>query len=325
MGQPRNFSEWLAGLPIPWLVSREVGAADATAQGTFYDSEVATLKEAVKARMPELGPSDALTYLGNDRQLIQGYAETDDEFRQRCKLAWDQWALAGTWAELLYQLYWTCGLDSSQTWIVQQNGYAYNLSANPAVDDDPTTLLQVTALGDNPTITYPDPVPWWTFDTRDDLCSRFAIIVDGPLPGTIGVTARADFDGSTNTVTATWSGPWDGTDYLTALSVTTTDGSAPVVVISAKTRTTVTVTASAPFEGYVDLLGWLSGANPFAGPSLTTRNTIKKIANRWKPAKAKYMGMYAVINGAVWGWPIGTKWGDPGLKWGAGLSTYFAP
>lgn len=327
MSQPANLREWLLGLPIPWLTSREVGAADAAAQGDIYDGQVATLKEAVKARMPERGPSDALPYMGQDRKLIQGYDESDDDFRTRCKTAWQQWQLAGTWAELLFQLYWSCGLDAGSTWIVQQNGYAYNLSANPGVDEDPTTLLQVTPLGANPTVTYPDPVPWWTFDMRTDLCARFAIIIGSPLPGTIGVTTRVTFDGTSDTATGTWSGPWDGVDYLTATSVTATDGSAPLVVVdgSAKTATTVTIVASAPFEGYVDVLGWLPGSNPFAGPSLRTQNTIKKVVKTWKPAKARYMGAWVCINGVLWGWPLGTLWGASGLRWGDSLGAHLAP
>lgn len=332
MSQPTNLREWLLGLPIPWLTSREVGAADAAAQGDIYDGQVATLKEAVKARMPELGPSDALPYMGQDRKLIQGYGESDDEFRSRCKAAWNQWEVAGTWAELLFQLYWSCGLDTTSTWIVQQNGYAYNLSANPDPDiesADLMSLLQVTPLGDNYNITYPDPVPWWTFDLRTDLCARFAIIISGTMPGTICVTARATFDGTSERATATWSGPWDGNNYnvMPGAPVTVGTGSIPVISVdaSSKTSTTVDVLASAPFTGYVDLLGWLPGGNPFAGPSLRTQNTIKRVVKTWKPAKARYMGAWVCVDGVLWGWPIGATWGQSGLKWGDSIGAHLEP
>jgi hypothetical protein len=322
----QSIAEWLAALPIPWLVARDVGADGAAAEGAVYDEQVALVKEAVKARFPDDGPADALPYMGADRKLIQGYAESDDEFRTRCRTVWQQWEAAGTWAELLFQLYWSCGLDTGSTWIVQQNGYAFNLIANPDADEDPLALLNVTALGDNFSITYPAPVPWWTYDSRDDLCSRFALVIDGPLPGTICVTARAVFDGTSDTATATWSGPWDDTDYSAMSGApVTTDGTIPLVVVSEKTRTTATVQASAPFTGYVDLLGWLPGSNPFAGPSAQTTNTIRKVVKTWKPAKARYMGAFVLVDGVMWGWPIGTTWGQSGLKWGDSLTVKLDP
>lgn len=321
---PESISAWLKSLPVPWLVSYDNGAADASAQGAVYDDQVEQVREAVKARMPQLAPSDALPVIGGDRQLIQGYAESDANFRTRCQIVWEQWALAGTWAEMLYQLYWSCGLDCGSTWIVQQNGYAYSLSANPAVDTDPTTLLVVTELGTNVTVDYPNAIPWWTFDGNSSLCARFAIIISGALPNTIQITARATFDGTTDTVTTPWSGPFDDASYLTLSSLTSTDGAIPLFSVTAKTPTTVTVSASAAFTGYVDLLGFELGSNPFAAPALSTQNLIKNIAKTWKPAKAKYMGAWIVISGAVYGWPISETWGS-GLNWGSGSSAFFGP
>jgi hypothetical protein len=326
--QPTNLTQWLQNLPIPWAASNKVGHADATAQGTVYDQQVSLAKQAVLARYPDYAPADALPYLGKDRQLIQGYNESDDDFRIRCRTVWDQWELAGTWAELLFQLFWSAGLSTASTAIVQQNGYAYTLSADPGPDDDPLNTLVVTPLGNNPTITYPTGIPWWTFDQRTDLCSRFGIIVSGTMPGTLQITGRATFNG-TSRATATWSGPFDGPfpSYSVLVSTpVTTDGS--VVTVSADsasgTSSTMDVVSSAPFTGYVDLLGW-RGSNPFTGPSLQTLNIIKKVVSTWRPAKATYQGLWVVIDGAVWGWPVSTKWGQSGLRWGQGTSAFFGP
>lgn len=327
-GQPRNFVEYLTQLPIPWLTSREVGKKDATAQGQIYDQQVDLAKAAVRARFPDYAPADALPYQGQDRKLIQGHNETDEIFRTRLKAAWDQWALAGIWAEVLFQLFWSAGLSTGSTWIVQQNGYAYNLSADPGPTDDPIALLQVTPVGDNQTITYPDPVPWWTFNLREDLCTQFAVIISGPMPPTMQPRARAVFDGTTNKVTARWSGPFDDANYKMLVSrPTTTDGTVPTASadLSSRTKTTVDVQASAPFIGYVDLLGF-SGDDPFLSPSLTTLNVIRRVVKTWKPAKALFKGIWVVVEGAVWGWPLGVKWGDPGLKWGeAGRGQHYEP
>lgn len=323
--RPANFIQWLQSLPIPWLVSNTVGADDAAAQGTVYDGQVALVKEAVQARFPDDAPSDALPYIGADRQIIRGFSESEDDYRARLKNAWAQWELAGCWSEVLFQLFWSAGLSTSSMWIVQQNGYAYNLTADPAATTDPTTLLNVTALGDNPALLYPTPVPWWTFDDRVDLCARFALIISGVLPGTFLITARAVFNG-TDRATATWSGPFDGVDYQVVQGAPqTTDGTAPVITWNNPQRGTIDVQATASFTGYVDFIGYASGASPFNSPSDSTLNTIRKVVKTWKPAKAKFMGIWVVVDGAVWGWPLGTKWGASGLKWGSGTSAHYDP
>lgn len=324
MAAPTTISQWFRNLPIAWLTGNTVGQADADAQGQVFDEQVDLIKQAVEARFPDTTPTDGLPHVGADRGLIQGFNESNDTFRARCKAAWDQWALAGTWAELLYQLHFTCGLAAGSAVIVQQNGLAYSLTGTPEPTDDPTTLLQIDDLGDSYRITYPDPVPWWTFDDEHEKCARFALIVQSPIPGSICITARATFDGTTDTVTADWSWPFDSAAYLTMQSVTTTDGSSPVVVVSAQDAATVTVTASAPFEGYVDLIGWTTGSNPFASPSLSTQNLISLICNRWKPAKATFMGTYVLATGWMLGWPL-VSLGDAGLTLGDSLVTFLEP
>lgn len=326
MSAPANIAEWLHSLPISWLTQRANGYADSTAQGQLYDGQVTLAKEAVKARMPLLAPSDALGHVGGDRQLIQGYAEPDDDFRIRCKTAFDQWALAGTWGELLYQLFFTCNIPAGSAYVVQQNGLAYYLTADPVAGEDPTPLVGIVELGLAYNITPPTGVPWWYFDSRDDLCSRFAIVFTDPLPGALQVTARAEFDGTSDTATATWSAPWDDASYIAMPAApVTVDGSIPVVAVSEKSKTTATVQASLAFEGYVDLIGWIAGSNPFASPSLSMRNLINKLVKTWKPAKAKYMGAVMHVSGVLWGWPIGTTWGQVGLVWGDSLVGHLTP
>lgn len=326
MAAPGSITAWMKGLPIVWLTGNENGQADATAQGTVYDGQVDLVKQAVEARFPDRTPVDGLPHVGNDSGLIQGYAETNDDFRARCKDRWSQWELAGTWAELLFQLYFSCGLEAGSTFVVQQNGHVFSLTSNPGPTDDPTTLLQIDNLYDNYNVTYPDPVPWWRFDDREDLCSRFGLVIASPVPGTICVTARATFTAA-SMATATWSGPFDGPSYSTMYSLTTTDGTVPIVTIdeSSQTATTVTVNASAPFTGYVDLIGWADGGNPFAGPSQSTRNLINLMCDRWKPAKAKFMGTWVLVDGWMLGWPLGTTIGDPDLVLGDGLVAYLGP
>ena len=318
----QSITQWLQSLPIVWAFSNTNGQGAAAAEGGLYDDQVDRLDQAVKQRMPNDCAADALPYVGDNSGLIQGAQESDITFRARCVDKNAQWALAGTWAELLFQLYFTCGLPAGSAFIVQQNGQAYSLTGNPGPTDNPTTLLHIDECGTNPTVDYPTPTPWWKFDTRDDLCSRFALVIASPIPQSICPTMRITFT-ATDSGTGTWPYPFDGPSYDTLWSLTTTDSTAPVVASTAKDANTVTVTASAAFTGYVDVMGWPIGGTPFAGASQSMQNLIALLCNRWKPAKAQFMGTIIDITGDLWGWPIGVKWGDAGLKWGSGLGARF--
>ena len=112
---PTTITEWLQNLAIPWLVAGANGKADVTSYGTVMDGQVALTKLAVKARMPDLAPSDALVHIGNERGLIQGgsiagTSESNTAFATRLKQAWDlAWPYAGTPLAILLQLYYAFG------------------------------------------------------------------------------------------------------------------------------------------------------------------------------------------------------------------------
>jgi hypothetical protein len=146
---PASFTEFLANLPIPWLVGGTNGSNDAAAQGAVLDQQVSLIKQATKAHMPGQAPTDALPVIGGDRQLEQGPTETNANFITRLKTAWDDWARAGTALELLVQLYWA-GFGSAA--IIQQNGLVFTLSAAPTAGQDPTSLLQTQFAMMNPNV-----------------------------------------------------------------------------------------------------------------------------------------------------------------------------
>lgn len=212
MSAPTTISAWLQGLPISWLVAGPVGSKDAASQGQLYDDNVEQLREAVLARFPGEAPSDALSHIGGDRKLIQGYAESNANFRVRLRTAWDDWSRAGTPVELLTQLYWE-GYTTAV--LVQQNGLIYSLSGAPTAGSDPTSLLVITYAAplNSPLTPSPDPpytktipatsqvpdgsgglatiaTPWWIFDYKTDFCSRFALILP-TQPSTIDPSGNA--------------------------------------------------------------------------------------------------------------------------------------
>lgn len=191
---PSSFTEWWQNLPIPWLVAGTNGSLEAASLGNVMDQQVSILKQAAKVIFPDYAPTDALPHIGGDRSLVQGPAETNNSFATRIKSAWTDWGYAGTFAEMLVEIFWT-GIPPTYVdfIIVQQNGLLFKLASAPTAGADPTTLLTVGNLGTLGSIMTPAPLyssdnpngytkfipagnQWWTFDSKTDFCSRFAVL-----------------------------------------------------------------------------------------------------------------------------------------------------
>ncbi len=156
--------------------------------------------------------------------------------------------------------------------------------------------------------------PWWDIDQRDYFTSRFVIVLPSGWPP---CTASAVFDGTVTEVTANWTRPFGPTDAIsTSFSVVTAGG--PVIVsVTATSPTTVTVTASSAFVGSVNLLGWITGNDPFLDPRQGELALMRKLIKLYKPGKATCVDIIATVNGKLWGFPFNLFWGWVGLKWGA--------
>jgi hypothetical protein len=322
-----NFVTWAKNLPIPWLVAGPVGQAECSSWPAVVDSQIVLLDAARKVAYPDYAPSDALPNLGGDRKLVQGPAESDANFRIRLKGAWDDWSRAGTWLELLVQLYWG-GYTGAV--IVQQNGLAYSLSGAPTAGADPTALLTVTtcatlsaALTSNvnpPTATttgrsIPSGNGWWQFaDTRSanpnvsdtDYCNRFAVLFPGPLPSQFITVGTATFTAS-DTATVVWNNAFPTTGYHVQVGATViTDSSGPVTITADSTLFTLTgctVASSGAFTGTVSLLAWQDGANPYADLHPMDLSRLQFTIATWR-SNAMCMGIYAVAQGSFVGWPV---------------------
>lgn len=287
----------------PWLQDDE-GNAWERQFGRSKDELETQLREGVTARFPrfavELGADDALDATGSERNLPRGPFETSAEYAERLILAWDAWALAGSHGALLRALK---VLGFAPAMIVQDNGlYSF-------LDGD--DVAQFGDLGVSVRRGRPD----WRFDDRDTFWSRFAVLFPGPLPGRIQVTGTATFTGS-DRATCVWSHAWDAADYLVASSAPVTAGPVPVVNFDSSTiaKASIELYASAAFTGTVDCIAWLEGSNPFASPSLSSRNLLRETVRLWKPGTVTYEGAIALVQGGVWGWPLGT-WGEVGDVW----------
>jgi hypothetical protein len=334
-----SYTTWLQSLQSKWLQGQQSQVYFGALGGTL-DDQNSLLKQAVKCRFPTVAPSDALAAIGDERQLDRGPAETDPGYALRTRAAWNQWPFAGTWPGLLTALHYA-GFSGGV--IVQQNGLYYTYSATPNYNDLTQNLVIAnldTLVQDLPPFnanplnnaqTIPAGTPWWLFDGDTGFCSRFAILFPGPLSSLFRTTGRATFTGVEDGSlahpwpTITWNNVFPDTTYIIQVSApVVTDGSGPVICgIDNTTKTTagVTITASDSFTGYVDVLAWQSGANPFADLHPPDLARLQSVIHKWRPARATCMGVFVLVQGEYWGWPVGT-WGDSG-NWGPGTVVVF--
>lgn len=315
VANPATLTEWLKSLPIPWLVSGTVGAAEQTANGTVLDGQVSLLKQAVKARFPSYAPADALAHIGGDRGLIQGAAESNTSFATRLRDAWSEWSRAGTALSVLEQLSYF-GFGNNAVW-VQQNGLAYQLSAAATAGQDPTSLLTITNLEQTspnapltssvtPTRSIPVSTPWWTFDFNTDCCNRFAIIV--PINAwPFSALALASFTG-TDSATVTWPVPQPNATYGLMIGPTT-DSVTVWADGTAAATTGITIRASAPWTGNVWVTAFQPGVNPLNAWSSASFGQLQKLITTFR-SNALCMGVISVMTGKVWGYPTTNTWGS---------------
>jgi hypothetical protein len=278
---------------------------------------------------PDYAPSDALAHIGGDRGLIQGPHESDANFRIRLRYAWDDWARAGTFLELLVQLYWA---EFSGAVIVQQNGLYYTLTGSLTAGVDPTANLTIgnlsslivpltpfNVIAENHAGIIPANQQWFHFDGDTGFCSRFAIFFAQPLLNAFVTYGVATFSG-TDTAALTWNNSFSDTTYqMSAPSVTMSSvDSVPAVNVdpTTKTLTGVTLVSSMAFTGSAEVVAWQLGANPFADLHLADIARLKLIVNRWRPKRATCMGVFAVVTGDTWDWPMST-WNGDSLAWDA--------
>lgn len=332
MARQQLISQWLQSLPIPWLVGGTNGKLEVGAYGSVLDTQNDLLDAAVKARMPGQAPGDALPHIGHDRLLVQGPAESDDDFRLRIADAWVDWPRAGTALELLLQLYHQgfTGLT-----MVQQNGLYYQLSTPPNADPfvsltvgntDLTGEVQCSMLYPY-TRQIPASTPWWYFSPNTDLCSRYAFLIPAPVSTryivTVYFTGTEDGSGGNPWPVATWPAAYADTTYRIVVGVPIVGSGPPPLGVyadgSTKTTAHVSVGASAPWVGSVDVMAFASGIDPF-NPTGLDIDLFRRTVKTWGRAAGTCVALYVLNSGDYLGWPIGTL--GAGVLGPASVTTY---
>ncbi len=163
--QPSILPAWLQG---------PNGLAYAGVLGKLKDQISDNAKAAATVGMPTAARPDALPVIGFERQLVRGPAESDAQYAERLRTAFDAWALAGTPLGMLLQI--EILYPGIPVVIVQQAARAFTL--NPDTSLPPLQRLVIQTLGGG----------GWRFDTNGGLplsqgfWSRAAVLFPGPLP-----------------------------------------------------------------------------------------------------------------------------------------------
>lgn len=215
-------------------------------------------------------------------------------------------------------------LQGTDTWLHFPNA-SYSTSDSWTITPDGT----VTSSGGFTTATY-NCVPWWTVDGDTTHTNRFVVLFPGgSLDGGSGfvTSGTATFTGAEDGITVpwptvTWNNAFADTTYKiqrgAVYSSTMVD-----VSVDATTKTTagVQMTASGPFVGTVDVFAWEAGSNPFADIHAADLARIRRLINRWKPAKSICAGIYQVVKLPLWDYPTtGYVWDGTNWSWDQGQS-----
>jgi hypothetical protein len=72
--------------------------------GLSEDLLVQKMQEGQKAHMPGVGTPTALSLIGDDRNILRGFAETDDAYALRLKKAFETWQHAGSAESVMWSI-----------------------------------------------------------------------------------------------------------------------------------------------------------------------------------------------------------------------------
>lgn len=192
------YETWLPKQAPPWLQGPG-GAAVLSTIGKMFDRGRLRAHQSTISRFPDraaaadddnppgLEATDAVNEIGEDRLIERVSAldgsssETDVEYAERLREAWDTWEKAGTFHGLFLALKragFPMGSGTppsiTRTMIVQYNGRFAQMD-----DDDEMTYGELDDCENRQNLIHmpiPDPRPGWFFDAIDRVWSTFGIV-----------------------------------------------------------------------------------------------------------------------------------------------------
>ena len=314
-----EYERWMPSqdLPVPSWLQGPYGNRWLAAHGAVKDVLAERMRQSAKADMPTLAPPDGLSFLGLERSLERGPAETDAAYALRVRAAWDTWEWAGTAYGVLGAL------------AVQGYPYAVLAQVNRRMFwlDPVTGALVVTHL----------PAGSWAIDATPAFWSKFQVIFPAPLPTAwLAGGLTSVFHGGTGGGTITPSGTPTAdyrfavkiigggavgaatyqvtTNYGATWSSTATLAAGPTAIGS----TGVSFSASGTFVA-ADVYAW---APTFTLPGNTSDEVerIRRTVKKWQPGHATNAGYVVITRGSLVGYPPGFTVGTANLGY-VGTST----
>lgn len=303
------------------------GRAQALAYATVLgDKTIDWMTAALLERMPLQASPAGVALIASERQLDVAPGEATASIAARATQWIQLGKFVGTPLGILLGLHFS-GFDGAV--VVQQNGVAYQLQLPlppiiPGQAWDPTpnqirTPCSQLAVALTSSVTTSRSIPaganWWQIGPSQggavdtDFCSRYAVLFPGPtLPSYFLTWARATFTG-TDLAAVSWNNAFPSSSYSILPGLPTVSSGGGVAVWAdgtTQTTTGVTVRASGAFTGTVDLVAFQTGANPFADLHPADLQRMQATLSKWQPRRAICVGVYALVQGNFYGWPVAT-------------------
>lgn len=157
-----NFRASLQKIAAPFLLLGD-GGTFLDVLGTAIDAHARAALEGSRAWLPGLAPDDALPYIGRDRRIVRGFAESPNSYVGRLVRWLDDWKKAGNAYAMMRQLRGYLSPFAVRIRVVNNGGTWYTLNA------DGTTEYRRTK-----------PAPNWNWDGATSAWSRFWVILYPP-------------------------------------------------------------------------------------------------------------------------------------------------
>lgn len=137
-----TFRNMVPAITPTWL-NGPIGAKYLYSMAVIYDALSDAASYAVRARFPQLAPSDALSWIGQDRQIDRGFQESEVSYVARLLLWLDLWRTAGNAKSMLLAMLGFVTPDEIAVRVVSDSSAwdSYPSGTNVLTAGNPTHLL----------------------------------------------------------------------------------------------------------------------------------------------------------------------------------------
>lgn len=214
-----NFRNLGDSISPTWLLG-PIGQAYRYSMAILWDALADAGAYAIRAGLPHYAPSDAFTWIGQDRQIAQGFAETSTSYQNRLVQWLDLWRHAGSNMGVLLAVLGYCAPSTPKVTMVQsgRTGFtsiwdSYAAGANPfppgQTNPTPPAHLFTSANWRWDSLTQPFYAPWMWW--------RAWLIIDSSSGAPFSAPSKVWASGASSVVNVVVDATY-GTKYVNASS-----------------------------------------------------------------------------------------------------------